>query len=45
VGLELTTNFNVMRLSGVVLDAGVRVSYLLTPGKPAVELVLADLGF
>jgi hypothetical protein len=45
VGLELTTNFNVMRLSGVVLDAGVRVSYLITPGKPAVELVLADLSF
>jgi hypothetical protein len=45
VGLELTTNFNVMRLAGVVLDAGVRVSYLLTPGKPAVEVILADLGF
>jgi hypothetical protein len=45
VGLELTTNFNVMRLGGVVLDAGVRFSYLLTPGKPTVEVILADLGF
>jgi Tol biopolymer transport system component len=45
VGLELTTNFNVMRLSGVVLDAGLRFSYLLTPRKPSLEVILADLGF
>lgn len=45
VGLELTTNFHVMRLAGVELDVGARLSYLLNTGKPTVELLVADLGF
>lgn len=45
VGLELSTDFNVMRLGGVVLDAGVRFSYLIPTRKPVVELMVANLGF
>ncbi|WP_026462366.1 hypothetical protein [Adhaeribacter aquaticus] len=45
VGVELSTDFNFMRLGGVLLDAGVRVSYLPQTNKPVVELIIANLGF
>ena len=42
VGLELTTDFNFMRLSGVLFDVGVRLLYLPQTKKPAIDLVVGE---
>ena len=42
VGLELTTDFNFMRLQGVLFDAGVRVLYRPDNQKPSVELIIGE---
>jgi len=43
LGLELSTDFNFMRLN-ILLDAGVRISYLPQSKKPVVELIITELG-
>lgn len=45
VGAELNINFNFMRLSGVLLDVGVRAAYLPKEKKLSVEPLLLNLGF
>jgi hypothetical protein len=45
VGLELSTDFNFMRLNTVLLDMGVRFSYLPKTNKPVVEFIVGELGF
>jgi hypothetical protein len=42
VGVELTTDFNFMRLSGVLFDAGVRFSYLPQTKKPIFEFIVGE---
>jgi len=43
VGLELSTDFNFMRLN-LLLDAGVRISYLPQTKSRVVELIITELG-
>lgn len=45
VGLELTTDFNFMRLQGVLFDAGVRILYRPDTQKPAIEFIVSDFNF
>ena len=45
VGAELSTDFNFMRLSGLLLDIGVRVAYLPREKDFNVQLLLLELGF
>ncbi|GEO04285.1 hypothetical protein AAE02nite_19490 [Adhaeribacter aerolatus] len=42
VGLELTTDFNFMRLQGVLFDAGVRVLYRPDTQKPSIEFIVGE---
>ncbi|PIQ20545.1 MAG: hypothetical protein COW65_14435, partial [Cytophagales bacterium CG18_big_fil_WC_8_21_14_2_50_42_9] len=43
VGLELSTDFNFMRLN-FLLDAGVRISYLPQTKKRVIELIVTQIG-
>ncbi|MDB5262273.1 MAG: hypothetical protein JWQ14_1554 [Adhaeribacter sp.] len=42
VGLELTTDFNFMRLQGVLFESGVRVLYRPDTQKPSLELIVGE---
>lgn len=44
VGIELATDFNFMRLNSVLLEAGIRVSYLPKVNKPVFELTVGEFG-